>query len=443
MRPGTALWRTGWRIPTVWLVAGGGWVGRGIQVGAQLLAVRILIESIGTQGYGVFAVLASLSGWLLLSDFSIGISLQNLISARRAAVEEAEDLVFTATLLSLGATVVVSAVLLILGPLIARLLLEDFAFLTAAERVLAFYAIVLPGIGTALGTLMYRVWFANHLGYLANLLPAAGTVLGTGTVWLLARSGWTAGAAYPIALNTLAYYLPLALLPLAVLGTRVARLTPQHRFDVALARDLLRLAWRFWISNLLATAVLGVDYIIMAQVLGTHDIVIYSVASKLFLLIFFVYSALLQALWPVSSEAIARNDWPTVLTLARKYIALGMLFTATCGVAVALTNAWIVRLLAPGMNAPIPLIVIGLLTLYTMLRVWTDMFGMILQSMNDLSLLWTIAPLQALLSIALQSWGARVWGLPGLICGLLGCYLLTAAWALPWRSWRHARRAQG
>lgn len=435
---GTPPWPFGFRIPTVWLVAGGGWIGRGIQVTAQLLAVRILIEAIGTQGYGVFAVLASLNGWLLLSDLSIGISLQNHISERRAAGEEADDLILTGTVLALLATTTVCALLLLVGPWLATMLLGEFGFLSVAERTLAFYAMIVPGIGTALGTVVYRIWFARHRGYLSNLMPAAGTVMGTAAVWILAHKD--GGTAFPIAMSTLLYYLPLAVLPVIALGTMAVRLGRRDRFRGELVKPLLSRAFRFWVSGLLAAAVLGVDYIIMVQVLQVHDIVVYSVASKLFLLIFFVYNALLQALWPVCSEAIARQDWHKVTALARKYIAIGVVFTLVAGIGVAVTNGWIVRLLAPGLDQPIPLVVIGLLTLYTMIRVWTDMFGMILQSMNDLLLMWLVAPIQALLSIGLQTLGARWLGLPGLIGGLIGCFVLTAVWVLPLRCWLHARR---
>lgn len=427
----------GLRTPSVWLVAGGGWVGRGIQVVAQLVAVRILIQSLGTSGYGVFAVLASLNGWVLLSDFSIGISVQNHISERRATGAEADDIILTGAILSLAAASIICIALLVLGPWLSGWLIGSFAFLSPDERTLAFYAMVVPGVGTALGGVVYRIWFAQHRGYLSNLVPALGTVLGTLAIWLL-QHGMTQSR---LVVSTAAYYAPLALLPMVALAVVVTRAARRQRFDPALVRPLLVRARRFWISGLLAAAVLQVDYIVMVRVLTVHDIVIYNVATKLFLLIFFVYNALLLALWPVCSEAIARHDWPAVRTTVRKYIAIGMAFTIVAGLGVAITNHWIVRLLAPGLDTPIPLLVVALLTFYTIVRVWTDMFGTVLQSMNDIRILWAIAAVQALLSATLQTLGARWFGLPGMIVGLISCFLLTAAWALPLRCRVHARAA--
>lgn len=430
--------RAGFRIPSVWLVAGGGWIGRGIQVAGQLVVVRILIDALGTAGYGVFAVLASLNAWMLLGDFCIGISLQNHISERRASGADADDIILTGTILALGAAFVMSTAMLLLGPWLSALLLDSFAFLSPSQRTLAFYAIAFPGIGTALGGVVYRIWFARHRGYLSNLVPAAGTIIGTAAVWILQHV-----QSHPdVATATVLYYVPLAILPMIGLIVVAARSRRGGWFTPSLVRPIMNRALRFWLSGMLAAAVLQVDYIVASRVLGVVDIVTYNVASKLFLLIFFVYTALLLALWPVCSEAIARQDWKKVSVVIRKYIAIGMAFTFVSGLAVAFTRYWIVRLLAPGLDAPIPLIVVGLLTAYTVVRVWTDMYGTVLQSMNDLKILWITAVFQAILSGTLQTLGARWFGLPGMIAGLIGCYVLTAAWMLPLRTFFHMRTSQ-
>lgn len=424
------------KIPRIWLVAGGGWLGRGLQVAAQLIAVRILTDSLGTRGYGAFAVLASLAGWLALSDFSIAISLQNHISERRASERDGDDVIFTATLLSLGTATLAAVVLFVAGPWLARLLLADLGVLSSGNSTLAFYAMALPGIGTALGGVVYKIWFAQHRGYLANLLPAAGTILGTAAVWTVQTNDPQAR----LVSSVLLYYLPLALLPLAALSWTAFH-ARRHRFRRDLVTPLLHRAAKFWIFGLLAASVLQVDYIIMAQMLPPREIVVYNVASKIFLLIFFVYNALLLALWPVCSEAIARGEWPAIFKLVRRYIAYGMIFVLVGGAGVGVANGHLVGIIAPSLGQPLPLTIIVLLTIYTAVRIWTDTFAMILQSMNDLTILWITVPLQAALSIGLQTAGARLYGLPGLIVGLTACFALTVGWILPLRCLAHARRS--
>lgn len=423
------------RVSRVWVVAGGGWIGRGLQVAAQLAAVRILTDGLGTAGYGAFAVLGSLVGWFALSDLCIAISLQNHISERRASKREADDIIFTATVLSAGAACMTALAMLVAGPWLSGLLLSEFSSISTAQRTLAFYAMAFPGIGTALGGVVYKIWFAQHRGYLSNLVPAAGTVLGTLAVWIAAHAALPRLLAWSVVL----YYGPLALFPLGALAWTAFR-ARHHRFRRDLVRPLLDRAFRFWIFGILAAAVLQVDYIIMAQILPPRDIVIYNVASKIFQLVFFVYSALLLALWPVCSEAIVRGEWTKIFVVVRRYIALGIGFVLACGIGVVLFNPWLVRIIAPSLGTPLPVTVIALLTVYIAVRIWTDTFAMILQSMNDLKILWITVPFQSILSIGLQILGARWFGLPGMIFGLTLCFVLTVAWILPLRCRFHARR---
>lgn len=292
----------------------------------------------------------------------------------------------------------------------------------------------LPGIGTALGGVVYKIWFAQHRGYLSNLLPAVGTILGTFAVWMVRDFNPQSRLVWSI----LVYYLPLALLPIFALGWTAFR-TRQHRFRRDLVIPLLRRAARFWVFGMLAASVLQVDYIIMARMLSPREIVIYNVASKIFLLVFFIYNALLLALWPICSEAISRGDWNKVFDLAKRYITIGFIFVFFSGVAIALINKHIVHIIAPSLIHPIPISIIALLTIYIVVRVWTDTFAMILQSMNDLKVLWVAVPIQSLLSIGLQTLGAKLYGLPGLIVGLTSCFVLTVGWILPLRCKSHAR----
>lgn len=416
-------------VPRIWLVAGGGWLGRIIQILAMLLVVRILTDRLGVEGYGVFALLTSLAAWLTLSDLGIGFSLQNHISEQRAGGVDADELVLTASLLGIAACCFVVLVVWLVGPLLSRFILGDFTFLSSRDKTLAFYAMAFPGIGTALGGILYRVWFAHHRGYLSNLMPAAGTVIGTLGVWAALRLDFTPPLPWSVGL----FYAPLALLPMIGLAITLVRLLRHHRPSVAAARTILRRAMRFWLFGIMGASVLQVDFVIMAKVLSATDITIYSIATRVFGSVFFVYNALLMAMWPMCSEAIAGGRWDDVRRMIRKYVGLGIGFVAVCGVGVELTKPWIVAILAPSSQLVIPGSVILLLTLYQIVRVWTDTFSTVIQSTNRLEVFWVALPFQATFSIIFQIIGAKWLGLEGMIMGLIACFLVTNTWLLPFK----------
>ncbi|GAA3722744.1 MATE family efflux transporter [Sphingomonas cynarae] len=414
-------------VPQIWLVAGGGWVGRIVQVVAQLLVVRILTDHLGVEGYGVFALLASLATWFTLSDLGVGVSLQNHISERRASGADTGSLVISASLLAIAACGFVTLLVALTGPLLARFILGDFGFLSPGHKLLVFYAMAFPGIGTALGSLLYRVWFAQHRGYLSNLMPAAGTILGTLGVWIASRTHIEPALSWSVSL----FYAPIALLPIFGLGITLARLARLHRPSMELAKTVLRRALRFWLFGIIAATVLQVDFIIMAKVLSARDIVIYSIATRVFGLVFFVYNALLMGLWPMCSEAVAGGRWEEVNRMVRKYVALGAVFVILSGCAIEVTKPWIIATLAPSSRLAIPGSIVVLLTIYYVLRVWTDTFSTVIQSINHLNVLWIALPFQATFSVTFQVLGARWLGLEGMILGLILCFLLTTSWILP------------
>ncbi len=414
-------------VPRIWLVAGGGWVGRIIQVLAQLLVVRILTDHVGIEGYGVFALLASVATWFTLSDLGVAISLQNYISERRTDGADVDTLMLSASLLAIAACGFVAMMILFAGPLLARFILGDFASLSPGHKVLVFYAMAFPGIGTALGGILYRIWFAHHRGYLSNLMPAAGTVLGTLGVWLASRVQVEPALPWSVAL----FYAPMALLPVGGLAVTLVRLARHHRPSIEIAGVVLRRALRFWLFGVMAAAVLQVDFIIMAKVLSASDIVVYSIATRVFGLVFFVYNALLMAMWPMCSEAIAGGRWAEVRRMIRKYVLLGGAFVLVCGIGIEVSKPLIVAILAPASRLTIPQSVVALLTLYYMLRVWTDTFSTVIQSTNRLGVFWIALPFQAAFSVTFQVLGARWLGLEGMILGLIVCFVLTTTWILP------------
>ena len=76
---------------------------------------------------------------------------------------------------------------------------------------------------------------------------------------------------------------------------------------------------------------------------------------------------------------------------------------------------------------------IVLFTIYLIVRVWTDFFTVLVQAINDINNLIFLACFQAIASIALQIVLAQIWGVNGILVGLILSSILTVSWALPLR----------
>ena len=142
------------------------------------------------------------------------------------------------------------------------------------------------------------------------------------------------------------------------------------------------------------------------------------------------------------AEYIEKRQWKAVKIRVKRYTTLGITFMA----AYTLCVIWLIpdamNLLAPETPIAHDLHLIALLGIYSIVRVWTDTYAVVLQSMEDMSQFWIYVPIQAALSFSIQVAAVEIWGLSGVVIALITSYLLTVTWALPARVKRSFNNAE-
>jgi len=396
---------------------------------AGLLTIRILTQALGTEQYAAYAIFVGLQGWFLLADFGIGSSLQNHISEKRALGESYEPVIAAASIVLFFLLTLCLAGLVIISPHVAPIILKGFPFLAAGEKSQCLVYFGVFAIIASLSGVTCRIWFAEQRGYLANGLPAMSSVITLLLVIWVRRSELHDQLFWSLIVTVA----PLTFLQLPVLlfrGISCLRIAG-GKWKVSLLPLIIR-AGKFWGFALMATVVLQLDYVVMSQFLSAGEIVVYNFTMKFFTIIYFVYYALLQALWPVCAELIARQEWAQVKRHLRRNIIIGAGVIVVGVTALSVLKEPLVNLLSPREQIVLPLRFILLTGGYYLLRVWSDTFTMILQSMSYLRPFWLIVPFQALISAATQWSLAPRYGVYGIITGISISFALTVVWALPW-----------
>lgn len=432
-------------VPRHLLVVGAAWASRAVTALVLLASVRILMDSLGLENYAVFVLLTGLTGWFMLADMGIGSSVQNHISESRARGQSYDDLIFASGLLAVLFLFVTVIALYFISPYVAPLLLKIFPFLSEAEKTKLFFLTGALSIGMGVGGIVYKIWYGEQKGYLSNIVPAIAAVVGLIGLLLVRQTP----VENRLFISLAAFTAPLAVLPLGVLLVqqwRVLRLRrsleySRTQFHGTILR-LLKRGLQFWFFAIMAAGVLQIDYIVMSQFLVSHDIAAYYISTKVFGLAFFVYSAILAALWPVFAESIAKHEWGLVQRYLRKYLALGLSFMFICTVSLIWLMPVAVEILAPKENIIIPIGFILLLGFYHMIRVWTDTFAMVLLSISHMKPFWIYVPIQAILSIVMQWVLVPVYGLYGVALGLIASFIFTVSWALPLAAWKNYKLRQ-
>jgi O-antigen/teichoic acid export membrane protein len=427
------------RMPTHMLVAASAWGSRAITAGTQLLSIPYLYGALGADAYSAFALLGGLAAWSSLFDFGVGNSLQNYISERRAQGKSYSPLIATAALMAGVGILLFGGIVYISSPDVAVIYLRSANYLSDENKTLSFEIVALMFICGSLGGVLYKGWFAIQRGWLANIFSCAGALFG----WVLIMMFDVSSFERPLFMTLILYYGPQSILSLFVL------LVEWFRYKRSLVvgelkcnvKILLARGKDFWIFAVMAALVLQADYLVMSQKLQSGDIVLYALLSKVFGLILFVYSAVLQALWPECAELFAKGRFADLKQIARKYVVGGVFGVALIAILFLALRGYIMNLVAKGIYVPIE--TAALFGVYVAIRVWTDTYAMLLQSMNVLKPLWVMVPVQAILSIGLQ-WILSGWyGINGMLVGLIVSFLFTVSAGIPYIFYSRLRCLSG
>lgn len=420
------------RIPGHFIVAGSAWGSRFISIFVQFYSIKILLSYLGTNGYALFSLIASFSAWFLLVDIGMSTNLQNRISERKAQGKTYYDLIKRTGCFFTPVVILFIMLLWVYSPYISNILLSSFGFLSEKEKNNIFLTSSLLFIGNGVGFFAYKIWYAEHKGWISNILPAISSICGLLFLILLKPGQISAGSLVITCL--LSFYGPAALFGIiSYLITFINALNNKEKFlSHSIMKDVIRPSLGFFTFSLMAALVLQVDYIIMSHTLTGKDIVIYNVLSKLFGLINFLYAALLQSVWPLCAEAKYKEEKTIYNQIKIKYIGFGAILVFFTASFIYLAKDIIILLLARDAGISFPIILIALFAIYHMIRIWTDTYAMFLLSTGDMRPLYISVPFQALLSGVLQWYGSIWLGLPGVILGLIMSYILTVSWILPY-----------
>ncbi len=426
------------KLGTVGLTAAVGWSSRIVAALAQLYAVRMLIQTLGASGYGVFAVVIGLLSWFALTDLGLGAGLQNFISGRRVAGASALDAIRSICMLLLLLLFGFSALWFLLSHWVGPLLLQDLQQVTASQAAAIFLGFAIVATGTGLASVGLKLCFAEHRGYVAHLLTLGGTLVGVAAIQLLP----VVPADDRIVWALVLYQGPLWLFPMVFLMHYVWKTRKDLGWTgKVLNGSTLAAIWPsariFLLFGILGAFVLNIDYVLLSQAVDAEQIAIYAVYARIFALIFFVFSAVTQAYWPVMAESFRKNDVQSLRSAIRKCLTFGVFVVISGSISFLVFKDVIRSILFDGEDVSMPAYYVGVFCIYWLIRVWTDTFATVIQSGDRTAFLCGSVAVQSIANFGLSYFGAIHYGIPGLMIGMSIAFALTVAWMLPLYVYRY------
>ncbi len=402
------------------------WVSRGIQSVVSLLMIPLITRILSIQDYSVFILIISINIWVLLSDFGLGISLQNKISELKAIGKDYEvyivNLFLSGIILLIPTTIILYYVSKIFVPIyLNKYTTSEINFFNEfflSTLILAF---------TSIANFIYKVWYAIGKGYFSNILPAIGISLSYFFLYILHHNKFPLSLLHVI----LIVLLPLFLLPAFFFVTVIYKLRSKICYSFRYFFEIFPIAKKFFLFALLSALVLNIDYFIASQYLNSSDLILYNTIMKIYGVAFLIYTSFISAIWPIISEKIHRGDASGVYKILKTSIPYGILFLFLFSIILLFFWDSILNKLINNFNIHIDYKIIILCFFYFILRVWTDTFAMVLQSVNKMNSLILIVIIQAFISITFQVFLSKQFGVYGILLALITSFLFTVSWYLP------------
>jgi len=410
------------KIPPHLFVAATSWLCRLLSAFLQIISIRYLIQQLGIDNYAVFTLISAMIAWVALTDMGIGTSLQNYITEYKSQEKNYTDWIASA---GICCFILLSIFLLVAWPLASALSTHYLKNATPTGNYAntVYLSLVLFGM-TCIGGVSYKIWFAEHNGWIANLVQTAATIAGLMLVIILG-----AVSTHPsLTLSIFLYYLPTAMIPTLVLAGKTWSAIKTCRISTLKNRGfaLLKRGSGFWLFSIVGTITLQTDYIVISQKLSSNDIIAYGILTKIFSFILILYAALLQAAWPALVEMRINRKFPAMKIAIQRYITVGMTL-ALLGVLcfIGLKDV-IINTLTPKHALSVSLTTISIFGFYLLIRIYSDTYAMVLQSLNKTNPLWIITPIQAMIGFLCQWNLANRYGINGILMGLCLSFILTA-----------------
>ena len=265
-----------------------------------LVVTPIVLHAIGTESFGIWAVIGAITIYLSVLDFGVGPSIVRFAAEARGR-QAPED---TNALASVGLALyaAIGLVTLPAGVGLAWLvpaIVETPAELVWPARISTLLVVLSIAARFPLG-LFNNLLVAQQRFDVQNLANLVSTVLYAVLVATLIPSG---GGLILLGALTLATTLVRLALPLAWLRQELPQLRLSRSYVTrARLRELTSFSWSNFLVHVANKVVFSADVLVVAVLLGAHAATLYAIPAKLFALAFGLGSVGTNLLYPALAE---------------------------------------------------------------------------------------------------------------------------------------------
>jgi O-antigen/teichoic acid export membrane protein len=425
--------RSNERHRRILISAGASFVAKLVQSVCMFVYVKLAIDYLGTERYGLWQTVTALIGSLAISDLGIGSGMISLIAATQGTDDriKARRIVSSATFIILLVAAIAGVLFAIVYPFV------NWPRVFNAQSALAMHEsgpAVAWTIALFLVSLPLNVVQAAHLGYqegfVPNVVQAAQNVLGLLGIFIATKLGyglvgitimWFGGSILVRVINAIWLF-----------GIQRRWLLPAMRFfNWAEATSLLKVSVLYFVIGASVAVGYTSDSFVVAQIMGPAKVAEYNVPYRLFSIVTVLIGFFLAPLWPAYAEARARGDVAWVKRTLRRSMLVSFGFNFFAALVLAAAGRWIITLWVKDAVEPSTTLMIAF-ALYLIVNGMHMPLSTLLNGLSIVRFQLVCWIAMAVSNLALSIWLTKLYGVPGVVFGTVianfVCFVVPSVW---------------
>jgi O-antigen/teichoic acid export membrane protein len=421
-----------------------GFAARVVSALVAIVTTPIIVRYLGNEGYGLFTTISSVVAWLHLSNFGIGLGLQNALTEATARDDqEAQNSLISTAFFALSA---IGAALALVGFAVFQWINWVEVFPPSTPRyvheipgtvLIVFFGFLTHFVLSCVGPiyaarqelhLLNGFNLVSHFASLTGLLAAVHFDLGLAGV-----AAASIGASAAMNWGFTGYYLylrgPRQLRP------RIGSITRQAWVKI------YKTSLAFFVIQICAVALFQTDVMIIAHFVSAESVTPYAVAQKLFIQVAAVFALVLGPMWAAYAHARATGDLAWIRRVHGRIVRWFFVIYGVLLFGVALFGTRFFQLWVGESAAPNAALLMGVAA-YFCLRQWTDLYAVLINGLDFITPQAISASIHTVITITLNLILVSRFGVYGIVAGSCIGYLLVSAWYLPLLARRALRSLQ-
>lgn len=292
---------------------------------AQILVVRLTVNYLNSERYGIWLTLSSIIGWITIFDLGLGHGFRNRFAEAKAYNQPQLARQYVSTTYCVVGIIVLTLLAIIL--FLNHFLFDWSAILkidnSYREELTFVFAIVMffTCINMIANIFVTLLTADQKIGY-ASVMQASGLYLSLAAIYIISRT--TEGSLSNLAL----YYSGIPCILLVIVSVVMFFCTHYKEYrpslshvKLSLTKNIMSLGIMFFIIQISMLAVFQIINIVISRELGPDNVTQFNISNKYFNIVYMTAIIVISPLWSAFTDAFTQKDYAWMKSTYRKLMS--------------------------------------------------------------------------------------------------------------------------